>query len=307
MSYLKDFKYVIAIAKHGGISGAADFLNIAQSALSRYLKKIEDELGVELFDRSSLPLRPTDAGKRYIATGKKIIALQAQLEKELEEIKNGKNSFIRIGISPSRSPYIMPAIIKAYREKNPDTKIKITEKTTTELANLLSSGELDLVINILDEGTENFEKVELFEEGVLVAVAKDNHPELKKAQDILLSTPLVTVGKGQAMWQTTTEIASSMGIREPEIECQSIESALALVKHGIGAMILPDYIANFDNGENNRLLRFISLSDDESSLPKKSYKRQICIFYRKEQFLTQTERDFIECVKSTVVNKIKKG
>ena len=119
MSYLKNFEYVSAIDEYGGISGASEFLNIAQPALSRYLKKLEGELGVELFDRSKLPLAPTEAGKRYINAGKKIISIERQLEKELSEIKDEKNSLIKVGVSPSRAPYIIPAIIEAYREKNP--------------------------------------------------------------------------------------------------------------------------------------------------------------------------------------------
>ena len=283
------------------LSGAAELLNVAQPALSRYLKKLEEELGIELFDRGSLPLRPTEAGKRYIAAGKKIISHARHLEKELDEIKGSKNALIRVGISPSRSPYMMPAIIESYRAKNPTARVNIIEKTTIELAELLSCGELDIVISILDENVKEFEKIELFEENVLVAVAKALSQDNSTALSVLKSTSLITVGQNQAMWQTANEIAKKIGTGTHAIECQSIESALALVKRGLGAMIVPDYIEKYGTQENNQALRFLTLDSIENYCnPSAQYKRTVCILYRKEQFLTKAEREFIDCIKSTL-------
>ena len=108
------------------------------------------------------------------------------------------------------------------------------------------------------------------------------------------------------MGQIASQIAKALGKEAPQIECQSIESALALVKRGLGAMIIPDYIVKFGSEEYKSELKFLPL--EEKLLPdaKISYERKICVFYRKEQFLTHAERDFIECVKNTT-SIFKKG
>ena len=296
MSYLKKYEYVIAVASYGGISQAAEKLNISQPTFSKYLKKIEGELGMELFDRSTLPIKLTKAGECYVEAGKRFIDLDRQLQKQLKEIQTDNNSVIRVGISPSRSPYMMPDIIALYKSQNPNGRVVIEERTTVELNKRLMVGELDLIINLLDKETESFERIDLFEESILVAVHKSQCPKNATAKEILMSSTIINVGKGQAMWQILNEIVEDMGICRPEIECQSIESALSLVKRGIGAMIVPSYIAR--NGNQNENVCFLPLFDKSQSNAS-AYNRKVCLFYRKEQFLTQAERVFIDCVEKT--------
>lgn len=292
MSYLKKYEYVIAVSKFGGISQAAESLKISQPTFSKYIKKVEEELGVELFDRSSLPIRLTKAGECFVEAGKRFMDLDRQLQKQLEEIKSNNSSVVRVGISPSRSPYMMPRIIELYKKKRPNGRIIIEERTTSELNKRLTEGELDLIISLLDKETECFEGVELFEEEILLAVSKDIVSEKATAKDVLMSATLINVGKGQAMWELLNEIVDDMGICQPEIECQSIESALALVKRGIGAMIVPSYIARESKNEQNCSLRFLPIINNHI----RDYRRKVSLFYRKEQFLTQAERDFVDCV-----------
>lgn len=297
MTSLKSYEYVIAIAKHGGISQAAEALHMAQPALSRYLKKIETDLGVELFDRSTLPISLTQAGSRYIETGMRIISLERELEKQVQEIRRDKESVVRVGISPTRSPYMMPSIVSSYRHINPASRVVIQEKQSDELIRLLEHGELDLMISWLDEKTEMFSFVELFEEEILLAVPAMERYESASALDLLLTMPLISIGKGLAMWHVIREIAETIGVHMPEIECQSIETALAFVRHGVGATVVPSYIEKYGLREQNRNIRFLPLPVEKYPQWATVYKRRICLFYRKDQFLSQTERDFIDCVK----------
>ncbi len=291
MSYLKQYEYVISVAKFKSISQAAESLGISQPTFSKYLKKIESSLGVELFDRSTVPLKLTRAGEHYVEAGKRFIDLDRQLKKELEEIKSDRGSVIRVGISPSRSPYMMPVIISRFMEKRPSGRVIIEERTTKELSKRLTEGELDIVISLLDEETQKFERIELFNESIMLAVSKSVSKESDTARDVFAKHTLINVGKGQVMWQIMRDITEEMGIPEAQIECQSIESALALVKKGIGAMLVPSYIVS----ENNQSIRFLPLLTEEEK------ERKVCIFYRKEQFLTQAEKDFIDCVKEKEV------
>lgn len=298
MSYLKKYEYIIAVSDCGGITQAAEKLNISQPTFSKYLKKIEHELGAQLFDRSTLPIKLTKAGECYVRAGRQFLDLDRQLTKQIDEIKTNINSVIKIGISPSRSPYMLPDIISLYKKKNPYGKVIIEERTTSELNKRLSIGELDLVISILDNEAESFERIELFNESIMLAIPRNQCLENLSAKEILMSSTVISVGKGQAMWQILNEIIDNMGICQPEIECQSIESALALVKKGIGVMIVPSYIARGSKNQNSSEISFLPLLN-----VSRDYNRKICLFYRKEQFLTQSEKSFIECVKE--INKEK--
>ena len=300
MSYLKKYEYVIAIARKGGISQAADSLHIAQPTLSKYVKKIEEEIGVELFDRSTIPLRLTEAGECFVEAGRHLIDMERQLQKQLQEIKMNKSSTIRLGISPSRAPYLMPSIINTYRKINPGAKIVIKERNTTELNKMLSRGDLDLIISLLDEESQSFERIELFDEDLMIALPQSLYQKEQTAFDILMSNTLITVGKGLTLWQTMNEILETLGACEPEIECQSIESALSLVKKGIGATIVPSYVSQYGTGEQNENIRFLRLPVDKYPKWENAYRRKVCLFYRREQFLTQAERQFITCVKEEV-------
>lgn len=293
MSQLKKFEYVIAISEAGGISQAAERLEISQPTLSKYIKKLEVEIGIELFDRSALPIRLTEAGERYVEAGKRLIDTERQLDKQLEELKLGRSSVIRVGISPSRSPYLIPSIIEEYRKKNPTGRVIIEERTTAELSERLFRGELDLVISILDEESADFEGEELFSESILLVAPKKLCNENTNAKELMLSLPIISVGKGQAMRHTLYEISEEIGAPAPEIECQSIESGLSLVKRGLGVMIAPSYIEDFGSAEQNKELAFFKIPRQNAA----ETERKVYIFYRKEQFLTKAEKDFIFCAK----------
>ena len=287
MSYLKQFEYVLAIAECGGISQASERLGVSQPTFSKYLKKIEGELGVELVDRSTLPIRLTKAGEAFLAAGRRFLDLDRQLAKQLDEIK-GSGSVVRVGISPSRSPYVMPDVVAEFYSTCPNARIVIEERTTAELNERLRTGELDLLISLLDADTESFCKKELFDEEILLAVPTGLLRDGDGAKDVIGRVPLISVGRTQALWQVVEGIWDRLGAGVPKVECQSIESGMALVKRGVGAMLVPSYIA----GKCGESVKFLSLGKGAFGVPC----RKVCLFYRAEQYLSQAERQFAECV-----------
>lgn len=287
---------MITIANTGSFSRAADELQVAQPTLSKYIQKLEKNIGIELFDRSTIPIRLTTAGELYVAAGKKMIDNDHQLQKQLQEVRYNQNLEIKVGISPSRAPYLMPSILAQYQATENSGKVIIQEATVAELKERLVTGDLDLIISIADEGTVSFESVDLFDETILLAVPQvlDNHstPEEK-----ILTLPHISIGRGQYMWNVMETVLHALGGKEPAIECQSIESAMALVKQGIGAMLVPSYIRDYGMDEQNTNVHFYQLPLDQYPFLKSTTKRKVSLFYRREQFLTQAEKSFIKCAK----------
>lgn len=296
MPQLKSYEYVIAIVEQGGISQAAEALHIAQPALSRYLKKLESELETDLFDRSVIPIRLTEAGRLYVEAGREILAAQRQLSKQLEELRSGRNAVVRIGISPTRSPYLMPALIEAYHSVHPEGRVVIEEHNSADLRRLLSQGDLDVMISWLDASTAEFACVPLFDEDIRLAVPKSWQCSAEDVLTIVRERQMISVGKGLALWHLTQTLIDSIGASLPAIECQSIETALSFVKCGLGATLVPSYIVQFGSAEQNRELQFLNLPTEQFP-DSAAYRRQICLFYRRERWLTQAEQAFIACAK----------
>ena len=290
MDYTKPFRYISEIAQCQSISAAAEKLNIQQPALSKYLKKVENELNAELFDRSTSPIALTEAGRCYLSAAQKVIDADNQLQKQISEMQNNDIT-IRVGISPSRAPYLLPVILNSFFTGEQHAHIAVFEGTTSELNASLAQGNLDLTISLLEDETKDFEHVELFRESVFLAV-ENKHRDLsfKEAFDTL---DIIASGKGQLL----TDLLDILPEHSSLIECQNSITALQLVRADLGAALVPSYMADYGNTES---ISFIPLP--EALI--RSVQRTICVFYRKEQFLSSAEREFIRCsVSATGMNK----
>jgi DNA-binding transcriptional LysR family regulator len=298
---------VIAIANAGSFSRAADELQVAQPTLSKYIQKLEKSIGIELFDRSTIPIRLTAAGELYVAAGKGLIDHDRQLRKQLQEVSYRHSLEVRVGISPSRAPYLMPSVLSKYLAGGGGRgKLIVQEGTVSGLKERLITGDLDLIISLADDDTVALESVDLFRETILLAVPKslDRH---STTEEMLRELPHISVGRGQYMWQVMNKVLGALGGREPTIECQSIESAMAMVRHGIGVMLVPSYIRDYGTAEQNKNVRFYQLPLDQHPSLEAMTNRQVCLFYRKEQFLTQAERSFIQCAKAVAQEARQRG
>ena len=133
MTQLREFEFVIEINKYGSVSKAAKALKIAQPTLSKYLARLEDDLGVMLFDRRKFPLKPTEAGEKYITAGKRILETYKRLEKDFSLMKSGEDKVLKIGISPTRAHFVLPKLVSEFHSKNNDTRLVVKEKNTAQL------------------------------------------------------------------------------------------------------------------------------------------------------------------------------
>ena len=304
MDSLKSFVYVLTIAETGSISEAAEALGIAQSALSRYVLKLEKELGIELFDRSSLPIIPTEAGRYYVESGRKILDMNRQLEKQLEDVRLKGNLEVRVGIGPSRAPVLMPLILSLFSESYPEVRVHTSECRTAELAEKLETGVLDLIITFLDHDTDNYSMEDLFEEKVELAVPVKFLDVVEQAAengvvDIgKVNAPFISLHKGQRL-RYALDILTHNRVK-PLYASDYLESAMALVNHGFGVTLVPSYWKLVDNRHEIQYFPISIPADlpmDERNHLMSILNRRIGVFYRKEQFLSDAERGYIKAAK----------
>ena len=296
---LKQFKYVLVLAKEGSFSRAAEELNISQPSLSQYVKKIEHELGVELFYRTGGNVRLTDAGQVYIDIGRKMLDLEHRMHTSFSDLADHKTGTIIVGASPYRSASMMPVVTKLFQKTYPHMRVVIEERTTGELVEGLARGEFDLCILMLpvDEHTFSYEHV--MEEELLLAVPAsyptlESHPMENRAYDAvdvrsIDACRFVTITETQLMQRLFDNVCTEYGIHTESVAVvKSLEAQIALVRAGVGMAVVPSGIERFcSEGE----VRFYSFAQP---LPRRS----VVAVWRKDRPLSQAAKELVRIMRA---------
>lgn len=167
---ISQFNYVLAIVQEQNFSKAAKKLNVSQPALSAQINKIEDNIGSKLFDRSVVPIKLTNVGKEYINYAKQSIELHNNFKNYISNLNELKIGSITIGCTYCFSSCYLPKIISKYQSIYPGIDIKIVEGQIFELENMASDGLIDFFISHNNINDSIFEKIELFNESIFLAV-----------------------------------------------------------------------------------------------------------------------------------------
>ena len=140
----QQLEYVLAVDNCRHFALAAEKTFVTQPTLSMMIKKLEDELGIKIFDRSRQPVVPTREGEEVIKRARKILAEASQLQEYAKELKGEITGELHLGIIPTLAPYLLPLFLKSFTQKHPALKIYIREMITNEIIDKLKSGELDI-------------------------------------------------------------------------------------------------------------------------------------------------------------------
>lgn len=177
-------KYVYEVYRERSFSKAAQNLYISQPALSARIKKIEDRIGLPLFDRSTTPLKLTEIGEIYIEATKEISRIEQRVEDQINKLTTLKAGQLSIGASNLFAAYVIPQLVTRFKQRFPDIHIRITEGNTTQLESMLSNNYLDFVIDNYRYDNILYNKELYCTEYILLAVPKhfSVHESLTKYQ-----------------------------------------------------------------------------------------------------------------------------
>ena len=140
---IQQLEYIIAVDNCRHFSKAAEASFVTQPTLSMMIQKLEEELGVKIFDRSQLPVQPTEIGKRIINQARIAVGQVNQIKEIVNEEKGIVKGAFRLGIIPTVSPYLLPHLMQVHRENKYDIKIIVSELTTEQILHGLSNDSLD--------------------------------------------------------------------------------------------------------------------------------------------------------------------
>lgn len=140
---IQQLEYIIAVDNNRHFSKAAEASFVTQPTLSMMIQKLEEELGVKIFDRSQLPVQPTEIGKRIIEQARVAVAQVNQIKEIIQEERGIVKGVFRLGIIPTISPYLLPRLMQVHSDNKFDIRIAISELTTDQILKGLSNDSLD--------------------------------------------------------------------------------------------------------------------------------------------------------------------
>ena len=171
--------YIIAIAEEGSISKAAERLFMAQSSLSQYLAAIDHELGSRLFVRTYTGVRPTESGRLMIEYAYRQRSDYHQLRDQIQDTDALKGGRVILGISTFRGTFLLPPVLKAFREEYPAVHVEIVEANSMALEGMLRNGTIDIALIIMPPKILKPSDVELLMRDEICIIAGKNHPVLE--------------------------------------------------------------------------------------------------------------------------------
>lgn len=172
----RDLEYVLAVGTHGGIGRAAEALGMTQPALTKAIQRVEAQLGVPLFERTTLGMRVTQAGAVFLERARRIRLEYDDALKEMRGIQTGEQGLLRLGYSPSMPNALVLGACQQLLRERPVAHLRLTMRVARELMDLVQAGDLDLAVAPLPRKTNpSLATRELFTDRLAV-VADENHP-----------------------------------------------------------------------------------------------------------------------------------
>jgi DNA-binding transcriptional LysR family regulator len=241
---LRQLRYLVALADEGNFTRAAAREHIAQPALSQQLRRLEQELGLTLVERTTRRVALTDAGTLLVARARSVIAELETAQAELESLRGAFTGRVSVGAMHTMGPVDISLALAEYHRRHPGVELTVREEASEDLADMVRLDELDLAFLSVTERVEShgLGLVQLISEE-LVAIVPPGH-RLARRERIhlaqLADEAFISYRAGSRLREVLVSAAAAAGF-EPQVRLESNESRRVrrLVGHGVGVAILP--------------------------------------------------------------------
>lgn len=247
---LQQLQYIVALDTHRHFVKAAESCFVAQPTLTLQVKKLEAQMGLVLFDRSSQPLKPTPAGELFIAKARQILRDVQQLKNLVKDELEQMQGVFRLGVIPTVTPYLVPLFISDFVKQHADTKLEVHELQSAEIIKRLQTDQLDLGILATPLNEPELREVPVFYEPFLIFADEEN--QLLKQKGALRVEDLGPDGlwlleQGHCFRNHTLNLCQFDGLREHRsivMEGGSIETLKQMIKRVGGYTLIPELSFN---------------------------------------------------------------
>jgi LysR family hydrogen peroxide-inducible transcriptional activator len=254
---ITQLKYVLAVAEHKNFTLAAEKCFVTQPTLSMQIQKIEEELGIQIFDRTKKPIQLTEIGQKIVNQSKNIVNEADRIQDIVDQQKGFIGGEFRLGIIPTIMPTLLPMFLNNFIKKYPKVKLIIEELNTDEIIHRLKNGHLDAAIAATPLEEEKIKEVVLYFEP-FVAYIPEGHSTFQKKEieiDDLNIDEILLLQDGHCFRDGILNLCKNTVANEKshfQIESGSFETLIKLDDEVLGTTLLP-YLHTLDLKENDKL------------------------------------------------------
>lgn len=239
---MHQLRYVVAVARTGNFSRAAEQCHVAQPSLSQQILKLEGELGERLFDRMKREAKLTPHGEAFLRHAVRILEEVDAAKREATDARDLLRGTVTIGVLPTIAPYLLPAVMTQFTEKFPGVELVVQEDTTARLLKLAHAYDIDFALASEPIQDERLEVRVLFAEELLLALPP-GHPLTRKRTVAIADLDgerLIVMKEGHCLGDQVLGFCDRRDVK-PRISFRSaqLETVQALVNGGLGLSLIP--------------------------------------------------------------------
>ncbi|HEU4709128.1 MAG TPA: LysR substrate-binding domain-containing protein [Methylophilaceae bacterium] len=238
---LTELRFIVSVARERNFRRAAEKCFVTQPALSLAIKKLEDELGLLIFERGRNEVAITEIGERVVEQANRVLEEAERIKEIAAQGNNPLSGPLRLGVIYSTGPYLLPEIIPILRETAPDMPLEVEENLTANLETQLKSGMIDAAIVALPFDVPGMQVQALYDESFVVAVPADHHWAGKKQIDAeeLSSERVLLLNSGHCFSNQVVQACPQLSKKGEVMQGNSLETVRNMVASNLGITVLP--------------------------------------------------------------------
>lgn len=256
---LQQLQYFLAAIEQGSFSAAADALHMAQPSLSEQVRRLEAELGVDLFTRVGRGLVLTEPGRTLRPHAEEVVAAAEEARDSVTEVRELRGGTVSLGMFGDAPYYLLTEVVERFRSRHPDVRVRIVGQNSSEVADALRAGTLEAAVIALPVDDTGLDVRPLMAVEILFATREEERLPRRMTVERLADVPLI-VYDAHYGWEDPTrrqlwERAQRAGVAlEPVVEIEDVTAAVRLAGRGVGDTIVSEAVATGSRFPRNLLL-----------------------------------------------------
>lgn len=271
---IRQLQYVVAVADTLGFHRAAERCGVSQPTLSSQVQKLEEVLGVRVFERDKRRVLVTAAGAAIVAHARRVLVEVDDLVAAAAEAADPFAGTLRVGVIPTVAPYLLPFVTPAIATRWPRLRLALVEEKTDELLADLRAGALDAGLLALVDGMDDLEHATVLEDPFVAAVPRAHPLARKRAVSLgdLEDQPVLLLEDGHCLRTQALSLCQRAGAAETDLRATSLATLVQMVSSGAGVTLLPSVAVDVENRRGQLAVR---------PLAGRPQGRTICLAWRK--------------------------
>lgn len=248
---LRELEYIVAVAEHKHFSKAADACCVSQPTLSSQIKKLEQELGVLLFERTNKQVMLTAVGETIVDAAQRALIEVDFIKSTATAAHDPFSGTYRLGAFPTLASYLFPEIVPSFKKIFPRIRVALVEEKTEQLIELVLNGKMDAAFIALPIEEEGLVTQHVFDDPLYVAVSDENPLSQEKSINAakLRDENLMLLEEGHCLRQQSLDVCEFMGLSDDaDVRATSLETLRIMVEANSGVTIMPKIAINESRG-----------------------------------------------------------